>query len=353
MAGDDRVLPAAPGIGDGCSGPRNENEELRTHHCWSGLEESDRREASAAGRRRFWTELGLVAMVTIWGVNFSVVKWALAVIEPLGFNALRHVLASAFMLGVLAVRGGVGAPSRRDLGLIVLLGLVGNVAYQMAFIFGLNRTRAGNASLMLALVPIFLLVFGGRGAETRGVAWLGAGLSVLGVALVSGSALQLEGTATLVGDLMMIGAAAMWAAYTLGARPLIERYGPIRTTAWTLWAGSIGLFLAGIPSLLRQDWSAVGIAAWGGVIYSSLLSIGLAYLLWYRGVQQLGGARTAIFSNLTPVVALAAGALWLGERLTIYAIFGAALVLGGIFLVRRGDRQVWTSGSRIQRGRGR
>jgi drug/metabolite transporter (DMT)-like permease len=126
----------------------------------------------------------------------------------------------------------------------------------------------------------------------------------------------------------------VWAVYTLGAQPLIDRFGPIQTTAWTLWAGAVGLTIAGIPALLRQDWAAVGWGAWGGVLFSSLFSIGLAYLLWYRGVQQLGGARTAVFSNLTPVVALLTGAVWLDEQLTWTALAGAAMVISGVLLVR-------------------
>jgi drug/metabolite transporter (DMT)-like permease len=284
-------------------------------------------------RSLLWTELGLGLMVIIWGVNFSVVKRALEVMEPLGFNALRHLIASAFMLAVLGFGTGVGRPERRDVGRIIVLGSIGIILYQVAFVFGLERTRAGNASLMLALVPIFLLVFGRRG-EGGPRAWLGAMLSIAGVAIVSGSTLRLEGTTTLVGDLIVLGAAAVWAIYTLGATPLIERYGPIRTTAWTLWVGAIGLFIAGLPSLIRQDWGIVSGEAWGGLLYSSVFAIGVAYLLWYRGVQQIGGARTAVFSNLTPVVALIVGALWLGEALTRYSLAGATMVIGGLVLVR-------------------
>jgi len=277
-------------------------------------------------------------MVLIWGVNFAVVKWALLAFEPLGFNALRHLVASLFMLGVIAVLGVAGLPERRDYGRIALLGFTGVVLYQMAFILGLDRTRAGNASLMLSLVPIYLLVFGGRSRASRS-AWANALLSVSGVALVSGAALRLDGATTLAGDLILIGAAGIWAVYTLGSQSLIERYGPIRTTAWTLWIGSAGLFVAGLPSLLRQDWGAVGPEAWGGVAFSAVFAIGVAYLLWYRGVQQLGGSRTAVFSNLTPVVALLAGASWLDERITPAAAIGASFVIGGVILVRWGARR--------------
>jgi drug/metabolite transporter (DMT)-like permease len=284
--------------------------------------------------RPLWVELGLVGMVTIWGLNFAVVKSAFLSFELLGFNALRHVLASLFLLLVLWRLGGVGWPARRDWQRIVLLGAVGNIAYQMAFIYGLDRTRAGNAALMLALIPIFLLLAEDRGTTPKR-AWMGAFVSIAGVALVSGSSLRLEGVDTLIGDLILVGAAAVWAAYTTGAKPLIGVYGPLRTTAYTLWVGSVGLVLVGIPALVRQDWGAVSGWAWGELLFSSVLSIGVAYLLWYRGVQRLGGPRTAVFSNLTPVVALLAGALWLGERLTPASVLGASMVVGGILLVRR------------------
>ncbi len=272
-------------------------------------------------------------MVVIWGLNFAVVKRALEVLEPLGFNALRHLIASAFMLAVLVLGAGVGRPDRKDIPRIVAMGVVGIIFYQVAFIFGLDRTRAGNAALMLALTPLFVLLFGRRGGEGGRRAWLGAALSILGVAIVSASTLRLAGSTTLIGDVILIGAAAVWAAYTIGAKPLIERYGPMRTTAWTLWAGSIGLTIAGVPSLARQDWGAVTFEAWTGVVYSAILAIGVSYLLWYRGVQVLGGARTSVFNNLTPVVALAAGALWLDEALTGYSIVGSIMVIGGLILV--------------------
>jgi drug/metabolite transporter (DMT)-like permease len=272
-------------------------------------------------------------VVVIWGLNFAVVKRALEVLEPLGFNALRHVIASAFLFVVLWLGPGVGRPRRSDIARIVAMGIVGVVGYQMAFIFGLDRTLSGNAALMLALTPVFVLLFGrGRGEGGRR-AWLGVAISILGVAIVSASTLGLAGTTTLIGDIMLIGGAAVWAAYTIGAKPLIERHGPLRATAWTLWTGSIGLTAAGLPSLLRQDWAVVPPAAWAGVVFSAVFAIGVAYLLWYFGVQVLGGARTSVFNNLTPIVALAAGALWLDEPLTGYSIVGSIMVISGLILV--------------------
>ena len=133
---------------------------------------------------------------------------------------------------------------------------------------------------------------------------------------------------------MLIGAALVWAIYTVGAADLVRRYGSTQATAWTLWVGTVGLLLLGFPSLARQEWGLVSAEAWGGLLFSAVFAIGFAYLLWYQGVERIGNTRTAIFSNLTPAVALAFGALLLGERPSPAALIGAALTLGGVMLVR-------------------
>jgi drug/metabolite transporter (DMT)-like permease len=67
-----------------------------------------------------------------------------------------------------------------------------------------------------------------------------------------------------------------------------------------------------------------------------VLAIGLAYIFWYGGVQKLGNSRTAAYNNLTPIVALAAAWLWLGEVPAPLQILGAVAVLTGLTLARRG-----------------
>ena len=284
-----------------------------------------------------WTETSLAVMVLVWGVNFAVVKATLAVFSPLAFNALRFAIASVFVYAVLRSRlGAIGRPEPRDVPRFIALGLLGNVLYQMTFILGLDRTRAGHASLVLALTPVttaFLSMLIGHerpGPRT----WIGAATSILGVALVTGSGLAVEGSGALVGDLILLGACVTWAAYTVGARPLVQRYGALRSTAWTMWVGALGLLVAGAPSLAAQDWGAVDARAWGGLLFSAFFAIGLAYLIWYRGVEKIGNTRTAIFSNLTPVVAMAAAAVLLRETPSASALLGGALTITGVMIVR-------------------
>jgi drug/metabolite transporter (DMT)-like permease len=90
----------------------------------------------------------------------------------------------------------------------------------------------------------------------------------------------------------------------------------------------------GVPDLMRTDFRAVTPEVWLGVVYAGLLGIGLAYLLWYRGVQRIGNNRTAVYSNLVPVAALFTAWIWLGETPTTLQLIGATVILASLTLAR-------------------
>lgn len=295
-------------------------------------------EANAPSAAYVLANVGLLLMVVIWALNFSVAKATLAVVPPLAFNALRFPLASLAVFLVLKRSGSIPLPAPEDRWRILWLGVTGNIVYQLLYIFGLDGTRAGNAALLLAGSPILTALFSaGLGHERlRSRVWIGVVATVVGMVLVvvggEGIGLSLE---TLTGDLTLIGASVAWSVYTVGARAPIERYGPIPVTAWTLWVGTCGLVLCGIPGLVALDWSAIGPSAWGGVAYAGILGIGLAYIFWYRGVHYIGNTRTAVYSNLTPVLALVVAWFWLGEVPSSWQILGAVTIIGGVFLTSR------------------
>jgi drug/metabolite transporter (DMT)-like permease len=282
-------------------------------------------------------------MAVIWGVNFPLIKVALLELPPLAFNALRFPLASLTVLLILWGKGPVPWPERADVPRIVGLGILGNLVYQGFFIFGLDATSAGNASILLATTPVWTLALSTlRGHERpKATVWVGISSTLLGMVLVvagGGLSVGFRG-ATLRGDLLMVGAAMTWSLYSVGSRRMVHKYGSLPTTAWTLWTGSVGLILVGLPSLFGVPLRGISSLAWTGVVFAGVLAIGLAYLLWYRGVQRIGNSRTAAYSNLTPVVALAVAWVWLGEVPRLLQLGGAAVVLVGLTLARLGGEQ--------------
>jgi len=285
------------------------------------------------------TDLLMVAVILIWGVNFSVVKLALRDFLPLAFNGVRFGLATAVMVIILILRGESFRLARRDLLPIVFLGLSGHTLYQLVFIFGLAETIPANSALLMATSPIFVAIYGRvlRIERTNRLMWAGIALSFAGILMVidGGGELSLGG-GTLRGDLLILVAALLWAAYTTASKPLLARYSPIKVTALSMVAGTIPFVVISMPALSRQDWRAITVSGWGALLYSAVLAVVVGYVIWYTSVQRVGNARTAAYSNLLPVVAGVIGWLVLGDRLTPLQLIGAVVVLAGIMLTRRG-----------------
>lgn len=289
-------------------------------------------------RSDFRTDLGLLSLAVIWGLNFPVLKTTLLELDPLALNALRFPIAATIVLLFLRQSGPIPLPDPEDRLRLIWLGFLGNVVYQLLFIVGVNLTLAGNASILLATTPVWTLLLSMRAGHERATWALSVGVigTLIGMVLVvtgGGGEVALQGH-SVGGDLLMVASAIAWSFYTVGSRDLIQKYGSLPTTAWTLGAGTVFVFLIGIPSLLRTDFGSVSASSWLGVLYAGALAIGLAYVLWYRGVQKIGNSRTAVFSNLVPVVALVAAWIWLGETPALLQIAGAAVIIAGLTLTR-------------------
>ena len=284
-------------------------------------------------------DLGLLGIPVVWGVNYAVIKAALLEFQPMAFNGVRFALATVTIGLLLRHRGASLRMPRKGLWRLALLGVLGNAVYQLLFIEGIARTSAANASLIMAsspmLVALLATALGRERLRRRG--WLGVVLAVAGLTLVL-SVQELDGFTRvgLSGDLLVLAAAITWALYTVLASNVMARTSSLSATLVTFLSGTPVLLLMAVPSLASQDWRRIGAMGWLGVAFSGIVAIGLGYLAWNTGLGAVGSTRTVVYSNLTPVVAAALAWATLGERWTFSQVAGAAVVLVGIALTRRG-----------------
>ena len=284
-------------------------------------------------------DAALLAMVVIWAGNYSLTKWVFREMPPTAFNAVRMAIASAVFLVLLRRTGGGDIP-RRDWLALVGLGIVGHFVYQLGFIGGLARTSVANAALIIGCSPVAIaLTTALAGHERIGrLHWLGAALSVVGLYLVAGRDAAMT-SATLRGDLLMMGSVCCWAVYTVASRTLLARHSPLVVTGYSMAFGTVLFLIATAPATLRADWAAVSAWAWVGTIASAVLALNVAYLIWYTAVQRIGNARTSLFSNMVPVVAMLLAWAGLGERIPPSTLAGAAAILSGVLVTRLGHRR--------------
>jgi drug/metabolite transporter (DMT)-like permease len=305
----------------------------------------------------------LLLMAVIWGTNYSIVKHAFAEIPPQAFNAMRMLIASGIFLVLMAVlgrmtrrnadggpeagRGGIAgifhssaSITLRDWRDLVALGFVGHFLYQYCFINGLALTSVANSSLMLAATPVVIaIVTAIAGSDRVGpLHWIGAALSMAGIYIAVGQGVHV-GTESLRGDLLMAAAVVCWAAYTIGARSLMARHSPLRVTGLSMSIGTVPYVLVALNDVGAVRWLSLGAGTWSAIVYSAVFALCISFTIWYVAVRDIGSSRTAVYSNLIPIVAMLTAAVFLGEPLGARTIAGAAAVLSGVALTRVGRPQ--------------
>jgi drug/metabolite transporter (DMT)-like permease len=294
-----------------------------------------RRDLAAPGRITV-TDLLLLLMALIWGVNYIVAKYGTRVFAPLAFNSARIALAAVVLWALVLVRR-TPLPVRRDAIALLALGALGNGLYQIFFVEGLARTRASDTALVLASSPAFMAIIGWmRGVERtgpRGVA--GIALSLCGIGfVVLGSPQRATGDSTSLGYALTIAACLCWSLYSVVLKPYTERIDGLSLSAVTITGGLVPMLLVAAPALVATPWRAVSTSAWLAVAYSGVLALVVAYLFWYRGVRALGPTRASMYANVQPLFAMAAAWVALGEIPRLMQLAGAVCIMSGLLLTR-------------------
>jgi drug/metabolite transporter (DMT)-like permease len=115
----------------------------------------------------------------------------------------------------------------------------------------------------------------------------------------------------------------------------MERHSPVGVTALSMLFGTMLYVPLAASRLSRVPWAAVSPLTWVKLVYSALFAICVAYTIWYTAVRAIGSARTSVYSNLLPIVAMITAWLWLHEPIEPAKIAGAAAVLAGVALTRQ------------------
>jgi drug/metabolite transporter (DMT)-like permease len=288
------------------------------------------------------SDLAMLFVVLAWGVNLTVLKIGLRGLPPHAFNAVRLTLASLAYLAILALTPSGFRPAKGDLWKMAGLGLLGLTAYQVFFIKAISVMNASAAAVVMGTSPVFIALLSTAVGQEKihWAGWVGIALSFAGFFLVvsgenGGGGFTWQGAR---GAVLILLANACWAGYTVFARPVLERNRPFQVSALATVLGTAVYLPFSLRELSRLDWGSITPLGWGAIAYSGLVAITLCFALWYVSLKAVGSAKTGVYGNLTPIVAVVFAAIVLGDRLTSLQALGAAVTLAGVYLTRSGYR---------------
>jgi len=281
----------------------------------------------------------LALVVFVWGASWPTMKIALHYITPLWFAAARFWMGSLCLFGVLALQGRLAWPSRRDLPVLLSVGLTQMALFQPTVNFGLSHVTAGRAAVLVYTTPLWVvpgaMLF--LGEKIGALKWAGVALGCLGVAaLFNPFGLDWTNREVVIGSLLLMFAAMSWGIAVLHIRGHTWHLSPLQLTPWQLLLAAVLVTPVALTfeGNAKPDWSPQLIYA---LVYIG--PIATAFAFW--AATSISRALPAVTSSLSFLAVPAMGILLslpsLGEVPDLSLLGGFGLILAGVVLVNLAD----------------
>jgi drug/metabolite transporter (DMT)-like permease len=280
-----------------------------------------------ADRKGLFAEVALVGVAAVWGLTFPMVKDAVAVLPVMAFLGYRFVAAAVLVavvcrraLGKLAAEG-------------VRAGLLMGVFLTAGYIFqttGLERTSSSNAGFITGLFVVLTPILGAVVMRHRAgaPAWIAAGVSAVGLALLSGIG---GDRSNLAGDALVFGCACSFAAHILATDQAVKDHDVGALLAVQL--GFCGVFCIVVAALAGDLEVPDSGQVWGALALTAIVASALGFFIQTHAQRHAPPARTALILASEPAFAGLFAYLLKGETLGPVQWLGAGLILASIVAV--------------------
>ena len=273
----------------------------------------------------------LVTVQLVFGLHPIASKLVFPAFGAAGVCAARAIGAAAFfqLARLVAREPAMNAALHGRVAVASLLGIVSN---QLLFMYGLQRTTATHATLLIVTVPVATLFIAILARRERPLRHRVAGITLafLGAAIVVSGRGSTEG-GDLVGDLMIVANALAYGGYLVLSRDLLKQVPPLTLAAWLFtWGAPAVLVITGIPmanAATATDWVVLAFIVLGPTIGT--------YFLNLFALRSLPSSVVAVFVCLQPVVTGVLAVPLLGETLTLRTLVAGALTMIGVTVATR------------------
>jgi O-acetylserine/cysteine efflux transporter len=288
-------------------------------------------------KSRWASDALMFGTTMLMGSSYPFAKDVLGVMSPLLYGASRYLVASLFLMAMMAMMRRPIALPRRDWPAMILLSLIGVSLFQACWGLAMERSSPSLGSIVMTTTTAFSAILawlGGR--RLPGLGWVGIAIAFAGVVLVVNNsltqlALSLGG---LDGTLLWMVAAFAWALYVDRGAPFNLRLGALSVMAWTTLIGSLMLLPIALIFDSPREFAELDTRLLGYWLYTAIFPVGVAFLGLTAGLDRLGVSRVMVYMYLIPVAGVGLSAAFFGDPLTAARVLGGLIVLLGVILTR-------------------
>ena len=261
---------------------------------------------------------------------------------PFSVMFLRYIFAVPVLFGWLWFKEGNVIPLKRDYSYLLLLAFTSVFLYQVGYMYGMQKTAASDASLIIGFNPVSVSILSvfilSHNLTRNGV--LGIFLSFIGVLLIflASPNLDIEFYDRIVGNAYIMFGAFAYAIYVVSMRRyvLLTQHKPLSSLATISWASLVGCILFVPFVILEAPWERIwNIQEWLLIAYLGVLSTALCYVFFAMGIETIGANKAASFINVVPIFGILSSWIWIGENLGFVQIISFVLIYYGVKLVNQ------------------
>lgn len=283
----------------------------------------------------FASIIDFVALAAIWGASFLFMRLAVGDFGVVGTAATRVAVATLFLLPLMFAKGH-GAAFRKHWWKVCLVGILNSGIPFLMFAFALLSITTGLSAILNATVPLFgaLVAWWWLRDRPTGSRMLGLLVGFTGVAALAWDKASFRpdaatGIAPAWALLACLVATVCYAFAASATKRFLSGLPPLMTATGSQLGATIALAL---PALLLRPAHTPGTQAWLAVVVLGVLCTGIAYILYFRLIEQAGPSRALAVTFAIPVFAIFYGALFLHEAVTPWMLAWGAVVLVGTAL---------------------
>ena len=275
--------------------------------------------------------------IIFWAFAFPFIKIGLEELSPVNLTILRlFVTCGVFLFLLLIIPKKFTPLKKKDIVPLFLLGFLGVVVYHLGLNYGEVHISASAASLIIASIPIFTVIFATfllNEKVTKKIA-VGVPLSLAGVVVISltGTTGDPFDVSYLSAAMAVLVSAFVGAGYTIAGKKLLQRYSALSLTVYAFLFGGLGL-LPFLSSSLVAEVTSLSLRGWGAVLFLALLPTVVGYILWYVALEVKTASEISVFLYFIPVLSTIISAVLFQEQITLLFLIGGALVIGGLSIV--------------------
>ncbi len=277
----------------------------------------------------------LTLAASIWGGMYVVSKMVLTMVAPLELVWFRYIVALVTLVAFGVATGQSWKIHKKDIPLILLIGLVGYFLSIWAQFAGTQLSSAQMGAIITSATPAFMVIF--AKILLKETITLRKGISVclatIGVLCIIG--VGDVGNSSKLGGVILGGAALTWAFMSVLVKKVPSGYSQLVITTYAIFAATLAMTPLVITNinLVQIQHVLLKPLVWGGILYLGIVSTAGAFFFWNKGLQLVDATRAGVYFFFQPLVGTLLGYFFLGEQVGIGFWIGTALIIGGVLLV--------------------